>query len=585
MPEPSGESAVVITRRERLPFAASRPAATGPLSWAQRRILYIIDAMHPFTAPLNIVQVLALRSGISEVDLRQRIVDLVETFDALRTMYVSPPAGPAQRVMQAGELDVYTVDYKSEPTLIELRNEAQKLAGASFDISAEVPIRFAVAKVEGMPRYLLFAASHLVIDASALKPIASHLRDLLAYPPDGAAMLERHHPLDEAAWERSEEGRRQGERALQEHERILRSIPQTIFPRKSVEYEGPRFRNLECRSPALAMAVPALAARYKVTSTAVIYAGICAIAGHAGDLERAFLQLTLSNRTNGRRRNSVGIFTQDVPVAVELGRARLSDVITSAGQAIMSAIRFGRYPADEMLGRQGTIEAERGVAFDLSCWLNDRRVSSGVVPSLDVPGADALMSALKNTKWRWKEPYESSTSTLFVFADDAGDAIKLTALIDTSVLPPDEAVAWMSAVERLLCAAVLEDFPLSAIGKHVDLVPTQKGAGWSVIDSTWVHLPTVTRLLTRASGGRSAEVFAEATERGTRLIAYIDGSGSPVDTVLLHRSCVNALRESPEEFRTAMAPHRYYICARRPLGTNLSDWGQMPVLIDGTGRE
>jgi Condensation domain len=585
MPEPSGESAVGTTRLERLPFAAPHPAAAGPLSWAQRRILYIIDAMHPFTAPLNIAQVLSLRSGISEADLRQRIVDLVETFDALRTTYVSPPAGPAQRVMQAGELDVYTVDYKSEPTLIELRNEAQKLAGASFDISAEVPIRFAVAKVEGMPRYLLFAASHLVIDASALKPIASHLRDLLAYPPDGAAMVERHHPLDEAAWERSEEGRRQGERALQEHERTLRSIPQTIFPRKSVEYEGPRFRNLECRSPALAMAVPALAARYKVTSTAVIYAGICAIAGHAGDLERAFLQLTLSNRTNGRRRNSVGIFTQDVPVAVELGRARLSDVITSAGQAIMSAIRFGRYPADEMLGRQGTIETERGVAFDLSCWLNDRRVSSGVVPSLDVPGADALMSALKNTKWRWKEPYESSTSTLFVFADDAGDAIKLTALIDTSVLPPDEAVAWMSAVERLLCAAVLEDFPLSAIGKHVDLVPTRKGAGWSVIDSSWIHLPTVTRLLTRASGGRSAEVFAEATERGTRLIAYIDGSGSPVDTVLLHRSCVNALRESPEEFRTAMAPHRYYICARRPLGTNLSDWRQMPVLIDGTGRE
>ena len=334
------------------------------------------------------------------------------------------------------------------------------------------------------------------------------------------------------------------------------------------------------------MAVPALAARYKVTSTAVIYAGICAIAGHVGDLERAFLQLTLSNRTNGRRRNSVGIFTQDVPVAVELRRARLSDVITSAGQAIMSAIRFGRYPADEMLGRQSAIEIERGVAFDLSCWLNDRRVSSGVVPSLDAPRADALMSALKNTKWRWKEePYESSTSTLFIFADDAGDAIKLTALIDTRVLPPDEAVAWMKAVERLLCAAVLEEIPLSAIGKHVDLVPARKGAGWSVIDSSWIHLPTVTRLLTRASEGRSAGVFTEATERGRRLIAYIDGSGSPVDTVRLHRSGVNALRESPEEFRTAMAPHRYRMCARRPLGTSLSDWRQMPVLIDGTGRE
>jgi hypothetical protein len=588
----------LTNRTVRLAFATGREPATGPLTWSQQHMLALIEALHPATASLNPRFVFALRPGLSEPDVLDALQGAVTAFDALRTLYVPPPEGPAQRVVPSGEIAIHIVEVGAPPSESAVADAARAITDVPFDITRELPVRVGLLCSDGRPWRLALAFSHLAIDLTAVRWLRYHLRALLAHPPaEVPGPVRLGTLLDRVWWESSPAGRRAGERALRQHEATLRAIPQTMLPRPAAEPGPARFRYLEYDSPALAIAVPALATRHRVTPTAVLYAGICAVTGYVSGLDRPFLQLTVGNRVGPRDRFIAGMLTQDVPAYVDLAGAAMPDVIAQADRAIMTAVRFGQYPHDEMALRRHDIEIERGIALDLSCWLNDRRDTRPRASTAGRPDPRTLANAIEFSRWRWTAVDERSTSTYFIFADDEGDALRLTMLLDTTVLPPDEAVAWLRAVERLLCATTSTDVGISEIGEHVDLAPTQRGDGWCLVDAGWVHLPTAADLVRRTAGARHAEVFAipEPADGGTaagsapavrpggsgarRLVAFLDG-GHTVDIARLHAGCVGAL----PGLRTTTAPQQYIVCAGSPSRPGLAGWRQLPVLTEGTGR-
>jgi hypothetical protein len=493
-------------------------------------------------------------------------------------------------VVRTGEVAVAVVEVGAPPDETAIAEAAAAIATRPFDIAAELPLRAALLLSEGRPCRLALSFCHLSVDLTTARWMGYHLRGVLAHPPgEMRGPVRLGQLVDRAAWESSPAGRRAGERAMRQHEATFRAIPQTMLPRPATEPVGPRFRYLEYDSAALAMAVPAIAAGQRVTPTAVLYAGICAVTGYASGLDRAFLQLTVGNRIGRRDRCLVGMLTQDVPAYVDLAGLAMRDVIAQAETAVMAAVRFGQYPHDEMAARRRAVELDRGVAFDLSCWLNDRR-DTGAPASGDRPDPRTLAAAMGRSRWRWNGAADSSTSTYFIFADDAGDALRLTVLIDTTVLPPDEAVEWLRAVERLLCATATAEVGVPEIGEYTDLAPARPGDDWCLVDGSWVHLPTTAELVRGAAGGRHAEVFGipVATGGGTpsgrapdarRLVAFVDG-GRDLDIACLHTRCVAAL----PGLRTAMAPQRYVVHAGSPSRPGLAGWRALPVLADGTGR-
>lgn len=567
------------TATRTITFDAPGEARTGPLTWAQQHMLALIEELAPRTESVNLSFFCALRSGVREAEVLDALRNLVETYEALRTVYLPPPDGPAQRVARSGELAVPVIEAPAGTAATTASQVAKVMWAEPFDITGEWPMRVALVTSGGQPRHLAFTLCHLVVDQTGADRIQDHLRPLLARPPAPAgkpAVI--HQPLDEAAWESSPAGRRHGERAVRHHARTFAAMPQTMLPRAAVEVPSPRYHFLQYDSAALALAVAWLAARHGVGPAAVLSAGLCAVAGYAASLDRAFVQMTVGNRIAERTRHAVGMHTQDVPVFLDLSDAAMSDIIVRANTAILQAARFGQYPPAELAARRREIEIERGVALDLSCWLNYRLVGHRRPLSPDPPSRAALAEAEKATRWRWNDGVDSSTSTYFVFADDAGDMIRFTLLVDTAVLPPDEAVAWLRSVERLLSATATGDVAVEEVGAYTDLTPVPRGADWLLTEGGWAHLPTVTDLVRRISGARHCAVFPDGSPPN-RLVAYLHAP-TITDLTRLHISCVDAL----PGLRTAIAPHRYVICPTPPPTPDLEAWRTLPILTEGTGR-
>ncbi len=568
------------SRRRRCVFAAA--TRSGPLSWAQQSMLEIVTDLQPATETLNITFSCPLRPELTEDDVVTALVDLVTAHEALRTVYVPPPEGPLQRVIGSGELLLEIIEAASDAGPAAAEAACGTLAATPFDASAELPIRVALLTRDGRPWGLAFAIFHLAIDAVGINLIRQYLRPLLVRTAATTiAESSAHHPLDEARWQSSPAGQRHGQRALRQHESALRAMPQTMLPRPTGEVRAGRFQYLQFVSPALAIAVPALADRHRVHGTAPLYAGVCAVAAFVSGLDRAGLQLNFSNRGEPRVRTAVGLLTQHPPSWIDLRDASVGDVIGRAGAAVICAQRFGQYPSAELAAARRAIEAERGVALDLSCWLNDHRQAVPAAGSGELSSAAELETAAGRTRWRLAGSDRASSSTYFVHVEDDADGLGLRVLHDTALLPTDELVAWLYLIERLLCTAVTRDIDIREIGTLTALTPARYGVEWQHVDASWVHLSTTAELVGRAAGGRRAAVFAQPTTAGTRLVAYLDGGSSPVDIAALHRACVAAL----PGVRTAMAPHWYVVCAGPPVdGSSAADWSRVPVRDEGTGR-
>jgi hypothetical protein len=551
-----------------------------PLTWAQQHMLMLMESLGWRTEELNIRFSFALRLGLAAVDVLGAVRDLVQRFGVLRTVYVPAPEGPAQRVLRSGELAVRIVAAKEGASAAQAVRVCDELAMAPFDLSGEWPIRIALVTVGGQPRHLAFAANHLMLDHTCRALLEFHLRHLLARPAAGSpipATVSEY--ADEAAWEMSAAGRKHGERAVTHHELTLQAMPQTMLPRQAAEVAAhSRYRYLTFDSAALALAVSALAARHNVSPSAVLYAGLCAVTGFVNSLGRSYLQLTVGNRTTAQTRYVLGMYTEDVPVVVDLADAGMAEVIARSGRAVVQAARFGRYPPADLDARRRATESERGVAFDLSCWLNYRTMPARRPQPTGPPDHQRLSEAAARTRWRWSAGPRASTSTYFVFADDAGDLLRVQVQFDSALLPSDEALAWLRGVERLLCAATSREIGIDEIGSCTGLTPDARGDGWYLTDGSWAYLPAVAELVRSASGASRAEVFPGRD--GDRLTVYLTEPAS-LDIASLHESCVAALPGR----RIAIAPHQYVICAGAPpTGAGIEGWRRLPMLATGAGR-
>ncbi|MFI0724307.1 condensation domain-containing protein [Streptomyces sp. NPDC021224] len=556
--------------------------AEGPLTWAQQHMLVLFEELRPQTDPLNLRFAAKLRPGLTEDEVLDALADLVRTYDTLRTRYTVTPDGPRQQVSATVRLTVAVHDGTAETGETLATQVLAEAAARPFDIAAEWPVRAAIVAVDGAPRHLLLALCHLAVDHEGAEWIRHHLRALLpARPPRTPAPATPYRMLGEAERERSPAGARSGARAVAHHERTFAVMPQTMLPRAPAEPEPPRYRYLEFHSPALALALPALAARHNSSPATVLFAGLAAVSGFVAGLPRAFLQLTVGNRTRARLHGAVGMFTQDVPVAVDLADATVAEVIARATPAVFQAARFGAYPPADLTAARRAAELRRGLAFDLSCWLNFRTSAEHTAPATARPTAAELAAAAARTRWRRLDGTDNSTSTYFVFADSRPRRVTLTTILDTSLLPDAEAVAWLRAVESVLCASLTGDVPVTAIGERTGLAPDPRGADWHLSGAGWAHLPSVTDLVRRTSGAEHAAVFAEPSAEGPRLVAYLHGTRTAPDPTALHAACTAAL----PGLRTAVAPDAYVVCATPPpRSPDLTAWRQAPVLARGTGR-
>ncbi|MGW5388526.1 amino acid adenylation domain-containing protein, partial [Nocardia sp. NPDC003963] len=184
-----------------------------PLSLAQQR-MWFLNRFDQGSAAYNLPMAIRLSGALDVEALRAAVGDLVARHEVLRTVYPETESGPVQVVLPVGDaaprLQVRSV------AAGEVVAAVAELASAGFDVTAEVPLRVALLRVEEAPGtdidtatdefVLAMVIHHIAGDGSSVGPLT---RDVMtAYATRSAGEIPGWAPLpvqyaDYSIWQRA----------------------------------------------------------------------------------------------------------------------------------------------------------------------------------------------------------------------------------------------------------------------------------------------------------------------------------------------------------------------------------------------
>ncbi|MFI5776140.1 non-ribosomal peptide synthase/polyketide synthase [Nocardia sp. NPDC051570] len=151
--------------------ARSRPEVV-PLSFAQRRLWFIHRLEGP-SATYNIPLAARLRGVFDASAFADAVGDVVARHETLRTVFVEVDGVPAQRVLDAGSVEVPVTIADVDPVDVEAAVSAA--VGYRFDLSTRIPIRVTVLRYGPDEYVLVVLMHHIAGDGWSMAPL---LRDL-----------------------------------------------------------------------------------------------------------------------------------------------------------------------------------------------------------------------------------------------------------------------------------------------------------------------------------------------------------------------------------------------------------------------
>ncbi|MFI9121559.1 hypothetical protein ACIGW0_19470 [Streptomyces bikiniensis] len=447
-----------------------------PLTWSQRYYLTEVDAAREHGRGLNVPRLYRLRPGTTEAGTADALRELLERYEVLRSRVVRDEAGGAsQRVHLHGVLRLAVHEAPAGTAGERARAVLDALAAPPLDVTECWPVRAALVTEGGRARYLALAFSHVAVDAYALVPVSAHLVERIAEADPVARSAPARGgpargPREQAAAESSPAGERAARRALNLAEHAYRHMPPAPEPvagpwkgSPAGTPTGERYRFLRHRSPALDLAVGAVAAGTGESPAAVLAAALVALDAArtgpvpaddgTGAVRYGAVQLISANRLRPETAAAVLPLSQPVPCCVDTAGAGFRELVRRTAAASLRAFRAGGAPPDRLSALLRTVAEERGVRIDATPTLNYRPRSTAL-PVRPTTAAELAAAADRaETEWTDADPWRASH---YLSADVDADGIRLLLQVDTAVHPPEWAERWTAALERLLRAAALD---------------------------------------------------------------------------------------------------------------------------------
>jgi len=255
-----------------------------------------------------------------------------------------------------------------------------------------------------------------------------------------------------------------------------------------------------------------------------------------------------SNRFERHLVDYVGTLAQGSLVAVETG-GDFDALVRRAWAAALEAGGHGRYDVYQRLVLAERIEQDRGVAFGYEPLFNN---AAGEAPftvdtSRIVEQPAEIAAARGRTRLRPRSMPASGTLIRFDLYQ-VSDVLRLELWSgDTSRVPHDELRSLLLAVENVLVAASATGLDETATIEAIDLPPIVRDANWLQVDSCWVELTEVRRLLDDAL----APATAHLTVDGGALVAHVAKTDAVQTPEQARARCMAALPGRP----TAITPH------------------------------
>lgn len=569
--------------------------------------------------------ILNLPAGCTMDDITESFAVLAARHESLRTTFL-PGDPPRQRVARSGELaiDVYVADesivgiaedegvaYAPHdirpkaatgigwvPTspggkATDLPSVVARLHALPFAINGGQLLWVAVVVSAGQPRAAAIACSHMLVDLGSIQVIGRQFTELAADPAKRQVGTLGHQPLDQAALEHSAAGRRRAHATLRFWEGHLRRMPQCMYamPADPAQSGEPLFGRLS--SPALRLTLPSVMARTGASPSMVVTAAMLALMAHRTGNSGYVFRTISGNRTGLHLRDYVGTIAQVSLLAADMSTPSFDELVRRCGTATLRAARYGCFDQPSHLRMLRELGHLRGICFHPDSVFNNLaaydpdpgEAGSDPAAPADAASAASAAAALPETPVTWWKPPTSFNQTPLEFnllRMPEGFSIGLWTS-DTTLVPPAEIELLLRGIERLVVAAAGGDVDLGGLTEITGVTPIVRGPGWLLVDSCWVELAQVQRLLDDALGGTAARAFAVPGDDGEpELLACLAASRKIRTPGQAHASCMAAL----DGRLTAMAPGRYLVYERPPDDAgDLASWRKQSLLEDGDGRD
>ncbi|WP_166664177.1 condensation domain-containing protein [Actinophytocola oryzae] len=564
--------------------------ATGPLTLGQLNTMHWLvgSPNHPLHTLWGELEVAA---GMSVDDVVETVRVLLGRYEALRTHYVVDGGHPRQCVAGSGVLTVEVCALAGDGWGPRDRPKVAEALGrwmAERDRAGlgltRPPLRVGVATATGRDGQAgqviacVAAISHLTVDDQAVKIVRREFAEMARDRSARRVGAPCHQPLDQVRAEAVPAARRQAERALHYWQDQLERMPHFLYVPARATVTGESLA-VQMSSEAAAMAVRRVAARTRVSGSSIVLAAICAVLAQRTGLRELVFPVISSNRFERHLTRYVGTLAQAAVVTVETGAGGFDALARQTWASVMEGSRHGRYDVVERAELGDRIAYERGLCFNYDPVFNNLAVESRPAPD---PGAlhrpEQVSAAVGRTELRWRSLPGPATLVRFDLYQ-VDDVVRLDGWsIDNGLVPRTELESLLLAVERLLVAAAYGDLDADRTREAIGLDPISRGPDWLLVDSCWVDLTEVQRLLDDALAPAVARIFPSVD--GRALVAYLTATESVSTPEQAHARCVAALQRHP----VAIAPRQYVVCRSAPADpADPAAWREFTG--SGTGRE
>lgn len=607
---------LVLADRLRVPFAGER-GGEGPLTISQGTLMCWVT--NPAFPTRMVEWPLSLPKGTTVSDIAAALQILLARHESLRTCYPSAlppltaspsPAGilqgePVQRVIRSGELviDVYTATDEPADDAVLVTELTRLLRAREFDLTAELPLRVAVAVWQDAPRAAVILYSHMAADMAAMVLLDRQFTTLVTDPASRQVGQLVYQPLDQAAEEQSARGQRRMDAAVRGWEAAFRIMPQCLYavPSAAPLQDGGVVSGwLWSRAGALALA--RVAARTGASRQLVMFAAVCTMIGWRTGHDTCVLPVLASNRYQRHLREYVGSLVQDGITAVDLRGQGFDDVVRRAATAVLRGNHNSliEVKALECVVREA--EHDRGITWGRYCTFNDisefqaatAAGTPGATGTTETADMAEVTRALGQTRFaQLRAPGKEDQLFMVLVHQVDGELIVGATSRDANRVSLSELETMLRGTESLLVAAASGDVELSRLAEVTGVQPIVRGPGWVRIGPSWIEMAEVQRLVEDALPVPAAAFAVPDPGRSGELslVAYLAAGGEVGCPEQAHEMCLATLAGTrslapPDGTRyTAMTPGRYVICAAAPADVrDLAGWRREEVVAEGDGR-
>ncbi|MEU4565176.1 condensation domain-containing protein [Micromonospora sp. NPDC023956] len=430
---------------------------TAPTTWAQGvmfRAAARSGANHRF---LNLRRTVPV-SGRVRADLAgvtRALGTLVSRHGSLRTRVRLVDGEWQQESAAAGQLPLLVVPGEADGTAAA-RAVAARLADVAFDHAAEWPLRVALVTVDDRVRQIVIVFSHSTVDAYAVEVILRDLRLILlrgqiATPPgpQSVQVARGQHGPDQ---ERSA-------RAVEHWARGLARLPATTLTPTGAELT-PRLRRGTLVSPAVDRAARLLAARHRVSASAVLLAATTALAAGGAGTSVCGLFTMAHNRFRAEYTDAVANLGQIGMCVVDLtDRPGFTELLPRVWRAVLEAYRHAYYDPLGLRKRLLADGHDPDSVFLPYYYFNDVRLAGGGVDTTPSVTESDLRATLAESTFDWVDGLERAAWHRLTHVVDEPGATGVTVSVDTRFVSVESVEPFLRDLEELLVTAAFREVP------------------------------------------------------------------------------------------------------------------------------